>query len=679
MAASGPHARRDHGACVVQDDFHIFGGKTSRTSFATAEFHKLRLDQVAPKSFLAHRFTLFPGRNGRVVVAGHAGHGALGLVDGRLAVSAPQELDEGALASRPIGRVMAAGGRSFALEATNGAAWQWGQGLNCVPQRCFSSTSAAVELISAGAAHSVFVLESGQVFYSSGSSGTPQATAALSNHGRIISVCSTALQSYFLTESGIVLEWSPESPNSVLVILETGQDEDLGVQLAGGGNHVLIRTRCGQLLSFGGNKFGQLGRSDFATRQVGRVVFPSGAGSIRQIACGSMHSLAIDDQGKLYSWGANHQGQLGNGSRQSCCTPQLVSLDEPVVLAAAGGGLGCAHSVAVAADSVIVFAFGSNKFGQLGLGTESNSDELLPRRLVLPHTVGVSCGWVHTVFLQAKPANHSQTELGHLGMLPRDVRQYMLFHLPPATLSRLSCCSSELKRICDQDIFWRRICTTRCRPRLERSSQTWKGMFIERLSYGERKLTLSSSNRWGLKSFYPIQVLMKALGGNRPDYRIVMLGLDAAGKTTILYKLRLGEVVTTIPTIGFNVETVAVKATHLTCWDVGGPDKIRPLWRHYYQDTQALIFVIDSNDRDRITESADELEQIVREPELNNCPVLVFANKQDLPNAMSVQEISEKLRLNAIRNRSWFVHGSCALSGDGLYEGLEWLTKEVAK
>lgn len=89
--------------------------------------------------------------------------------------------------------------------------------------------------------------------------------------------------------------------------------------------------------------------------------------------------------------------------------------------------------------------------------------------------------------------------------------------------------------------------------------------------------------------------------------------MDAAGKTTILYKLKLGEVVTTIPTIGFNVETVEYKNVNFTVWDVGGQDKIRPLWRHYYQNTQGLVFVIDSNDRDRIGEAREELTKMLNE------------------------------------------------------------------
>merc|ERR1719479_25245 len=95
------------------------------------------------------------------------------------------------------------------------------------------------------------------------------------------------------------------------------------------------------------------------------------------------------------------------------------------------------------------------------------------------------------------------------------------------------------------------------------------------------------------------------------DVKIVMVGLDAAGKTTILYKLKLGEMVTTIPTIGFNVETVEYKNICFTVWDVGGQDKIRPLWRHYFQNTQGLIFVVDSNDRERISEAKDELQKML--------------------------------------------------------------------
>merc|ERR1712107_201078 len=164
----------------------------------------------------------------------------------------------------------------------------------------------------------------------------------------------------------------------------------------------------------------------------------------------------------------------------------------------------------------------------------------------------------------------------------------------------------------------------------------------------------------------------------KTDMRILMVGLDAAGKTTILYKLKLGEVVTTIPTIGFNVETVEYKNLSFTVWDVGGHDKIRPLWRHYYQGTNGLIYVVDNNDRDRIEDAKEELNKMLNEYEMRDAVVLVFANKQDLPNAMTAAEVTEKLGLHNLRHRQWFIQSACATTGDGLYEGLDWLSRTLS-
>lgn len=168
----------------------------------------------------------------------------------------------------------------------------------------------------------------------------------------------------------------------------------------------------------------------------------------------------------------------------------------------------------------------------------------------------------------------------------------------------------------------------------------------------------------------------KSLFGKQ-EVRILMVGLDAAGKTTILFKLKLGEVVTTIPTIGFNVETVEYKNLKFTMWDVGGQDKLRPLWRHYFQNTNGVIFVVDSNDRDRVGQARDELQKMLAEDELRNAILLVFANKQDLPNAMSTTEVTEKLGLHSLRQRNWFIQGCCATTAQGLYEGLDWMSANI--
>merc|ERR1711916_238327 len=195
-----------------------------------------------------------------------------------------------------------------------------------------------------------------------------------------------------------------------------------------------------------------------------------------------------------------------------------------------------------------------------------------------------------------------------------------------------------------------------------------------------------TSLRWRFQYSYCLKrnkmgnIFQKLLSNfGKKEMRILMVGLDAAGKTTILYKLKLGEVVTTIPTIGFNVETVEYKNINFTVWDVGGQDKIRPLWRHYYQNTQGLIFVVDSNDRERISESREELQKMLSEDELRDAVLLVFANKQDLPNAMSVAETTDQLGLQELRSRKWYIQGCCAATGDGLYQGLDWLSGALQK
>uniref|UniRef100_A0A8C2DDR6 ADP-ribosylation factor n=1 Tax=Cyprinus carpio TaxID=7962 RepID=A0A8C2DDR6_CYPCA len=165
----------------------------------------------------------------------------------------------------------------------------------------------------------------------------------------------------------------------------------------------------------------------------------------------------------------------------------------------------------------------------------------------------------------------------------------------------------------------------------------------------------------------------------KKEIRLLMVGLDAAGKTTVLYKLKLGEVVTTIPTIGFNVETVEYKNISFAVWDVGGQSKIRGLWKYYYQHTEGLIFVVDSSDHDRIETAAEELNAMLEEDEMRDAVLLVLANKQDLPKAMPVHELTDRLGLHTLRGRQWFVQATCAVQGSGLYEGLDWLSDQLSR
>jgi small GTP-binding protein len=163
----------------------------------------------------------------------------------------------------------------------------------------------------------------------------------------------------------------------------------------------------------------------------------------------------------------------------------------------------------------------------------------------------------------------------------------------------------------------------------------------------------------------------------KTEKRLLMLGLDNSGKTTILYKLKLGDVVKTVPTIGFNVESINYKNLDLTIWDLGGQDKIRPLWRHYYQGVSAIIFIVDAADRNRLNEVIDEVRILDNENILEDCVFLFYMNKMDLPNPITGSEF--RLELNKIirHTRKFYVQESCATNGMGLYEGLEWLNNKL--
>ncbi|KAJ3007953.1 UNVERIFIED_CONTAM: Arf GTPase arl1 [Siphonaria sp. JEL0065] len=170
--------------------------------------------------------------------------------------------------------------------------------------------------------------------------------------------------------------------------------------------------------------------------------------------------------------------------------------------------------------------------------------------------------------------------------------------------------------------------------------------------------------------------IFQRLWGSK-EVRILILGIDGAGKTTILYRLQIGEVVTTIPTIGFNVETVSYKNIKFQVWDLGGQTSIRPYWRCYYQNTDAIIYVIDSTDRERLGISKEELRSMLQEEELKSAKLLVLANKQDLVGAMSATEVSEQLGLTELRGRQWTIFKCSAMTGEGLTESLDWLATQV--
>ncbi|CAL1266945.1 ADP-ribosylation factor-like protein 4C [Argiope bruennichi] len=179
--------------------------------------------------------------------------------------------------------------------------------------------------------------------------------------------------------------------------------------------------------------------------------------------------------------------------------------------------------------------------------------------------------------------------------------------------------------------------------------------------------------------------LLESLPPNQ-SLHVVMLGLDSAGKTTALYRLKFDQYLNTVPTIGFNCEKIKgttgkAKGTSFLIWDVGGQDKLRPLWRSYTRCTDGIVFVLDSVDDERLEEARMELVRMAKAPENLGVPILVLANKQDLPGAKDPFEIEKILGLGSELGPGhlWHVQPACAIIGDGLEEGLEILYEMILK
>ncbi|NXD02650.1 ARL14 protein, partial [Certhia familiaris] len=154
---------------------------------------------------------------------------------------------------------------------------------------------------------------------------------------------------------------------------------------------------------------------------------------------------------------------------------------------------------------------------------------------------------------------------------------------------------------------------------------------------------------------------------------ILMLGLDSAGKSTLLYKLRYKDAFLTMPTIGFNVDMIETgKDFTLTFWDVGGQKKMREFWSNFLEGTDGLLYVVDSSDKHRLEESRREFELILKNESMKNVPVVVLANKQDLPGALNAEDITRRLRMKKYcSDRNWYVQPCCAITGEGLAEALQ--------
>eukprot|EP01071_Lankesteria_metandrocarpae_P003884 Lankesteria_metandrocarpae@DN3242_c0_g1_i2.p1 len=160
--------------------------------------------------------------------------------------------------------------------------------------------------------------------------------------------------------------------------------------------------------------------------------------------------------------------------------------------------------------------------------------------------------------------------------------------------------------------------------------------------------------------------------------RILMLGLDNAGKTTAV-KCFTGEDVHSVsPTLGFSIKTLEHNGYTLNIWDVGGQKTIRCFWRNYFEETDGLIWLVDATDKLRLDDCKTELHNVLQDDRLAGASLLVMANKQDIRGAATAAEIREVLELDKIAMRNWHINPCSATTGEGLKPAVDWLVGDIA-
>merc|ERR1712061_712967 len=173
--------------------------------------------------------------------------------------------------------------------------------------------------------------------------------------------------------------------------------------------------------------------------------------------------------------------------------------------------------------------------------------------------------------------------------------------------------------------------------------------------------------------------ILKKIKQEEKELRVLMLGLDNAGKTTILKKF-MGEDTSEIsPTLGFNIKTVEHRGYKLNVWDVGGQKSLRSYWKNYFESTDGLIWVVDSADQQRLESCREELEKLLVEERLLGATLIVFANKQDLPGALGAAEIKDCLDLDSIKTHHWKIVWRSAVTGENLLSGMDWLLQDISQ
>lgn len=175
-----------------------------------------------------------------------------------------------------------------------------------------------------------------------------------------------------------------------------------------------------------------------------------------------------------------------------------------------------------------------------------------------------------------------------------------------------------------------------------------------------------------------LQKIIRKHKEKEKEMRVQILGLDNAGKTTVVKKFKDQDIHTISPTLGFNIDTQAFGDINLNFWDIGGQASLRSYWKNYYENTDGLIWVVDSCDKNRLNDCKAELRSMLKQEKLSGATLLIFCNKQDVEGALKEEEIRDFQELDLISTRHWGIIPCSAVTGFGLYDGIEWLVDDMS-
>jgi len=312
-------------------------------------------------------------------------------------------------------------------------------------------------------------------------------------------------------------------------------------------------------------------------------------------------------------------------------------------------------------------------------------------------------------FTEKAMADRCESQDARLLLLPDEILVNIMSFLDAGQLCNTSLVCYRFQAICNEPFLWCLLCRDRGftvlkdniewgefvaykppgkeeekKPDEEGAGENSKHQFVDwKLVYKENHIKLSMS---------PFAATVKLFESSVPSIfgkklfarsysRCFLVGPRAGGKTTILYKTKLGELVNTIPTDGFQVEVIKYRKINFIVADFSPLETLLEKSPQYLLEADALIFVVDCNDRASIEKTREPLHSLIVKANIadRKAPLLVYGNKQDLPNAMSISETTDKLNLMSLRNTLWYIQAACAVTGDGLYEGLDWLCLTLEK